>query len=68
MTIGMNYSGSPFLGAFGSLPPGEGGYNPWGGLFYMWHSHKEIEMVNNDVFPGGLMTMMIIVPPGTPIP
>jgi hypothetical protein len=34
----------------------------------MWHSHTEKEMVNNDVFPGGMMTMLLIVPPGVPMP
>jgi hypothetical protein len=52
----------------GALPPGEGGLNPTGGYTYMWHSHTEKEMVNNDVFPGGLMTMLLIVPPGVPMP
>jgi hypothetical protein len=63
----MHWSGSPFLGAMGSLPPGEGGFNVTAGYFYMWHSHKEKEMVNNDIFPGGMMTMLIIEPPGVPI-
>lgn len=68
LTFGGWYSGSPFLGVFGSLPPGEGGLNLNGGLFFMFHSHTEIELTNNDIFPGGMMTMMIIEPPGTPIP
>jgi plastocyanin len=68
LTFGGFYSGSPFLGVFGNLPPGEGGLNLEGGLFFMWHSHTEKELVNNDVFPGGMMTMMIIEPPGVPIP
>ncbi len=67
LTFGATYSGSPFLGAMGTLPPGEGGFNIYGGYFYMWHSHNEKEMVNNDIFPGGLMTMCIVEPPGTPI-
>lgn len=67
LTFGGFWSGSPFLGAFGTLPPGEGGLNANGGLFFMWHSHTERELVNNDVFPGGMMTMLIIEPPGTPI-
>jgi len=29
---------------------------------YMWHSHNEKEIVNNNVFPGGLMTMALILP------
>lgn len=68
LTFGGFYSGSPFLGASGSLPPGEGGLNIYGGMFYMWHSHNEFEIVNNDIFPGGMITMMIVEPPGVPIP
>jgi len=60
LAFGGFYSGSPFLGALGSLPPGEGGLNPNAGFSYMWHSHNERELVNNDVFPGGMMTMLII--------
>jgi len=62
------YSGSPFLGDEGVLPPGEGGLNPNAGYFFMWHSHNEKEMVNNDIFPGGMMTFGIIEPPGVAIP
>lgn len=68
LTFGGFYSGSPFLGMLESLPPGEGGLNLNGGLFFMWHSHTEKELVNNDIFPGGMMTMVIIEPPGVPIP
>lgn len=67
LTFGGFYSGSPFLGASGMLPPGEGGLNANGGLFFMWHSHTERELVNFDIFPGGMMTMLIIEPPGVPI-
>ena len=63
LAFGGFYSGSPFLGALGSLPPGEGGLNPEAGFTYMWHSHNERELVNNDVFPGGMMTMLIIEAP-----
>jgi len=56
------------LGTLGSLPPGEGGLNPHGGYAYMWHSHTEKELTNFDIFPGGLMTMLVIVPQGAPIP
>jgi len=68
LTFAGYYSGSPFLGAFADLPPGEGGLNINGGMFYMWHSHNEKELVNNDIAPGGMMTMMIVEPPGVPIP
>jgi len=68
LTFGGHWSGSPFLGFFGPLPPGQGGLNPNAGFFMMWHSHTERELVNNDIFPGGMMTMLIIEPPGVPIP
>ena len=67
LAFGGFYSGSPFLGALGALPPGEGGLNPDAGFSYMWHSHTEREMVNNDVFPGGMMTMLIIEAPNVVI-
>ena len=67
LAFGGFYSGSPFLGGMGSLPPGEGGLNPDAGFSYMWHSHNERELVNNDVFPGGMMTMLIIEAPSVVI-
>ncbi len=67
LAFGGFYSGSPFLGSLNSLPPGQGGLNPNGGYTYMWHSHTEKEMVNYDIFPGGMMTMLLIEAPGVPI-
>jgi len=63
LAFGGFYSGSPYLGNLGSLPPGEGGLNPNAGFAFMWHSHTERELTNNDVFPGGMMTMLIVEPP-----
>lgn len=68
LAFGGFYGGSAYLGTLGSLPPGEGGLNPNGGFAYMWHSHTEKEMTNYDIFPGGMMTMMIIEAPGVTIP
>lgn len=68
LTFGGWYSGSPFLGHFGQLPPGEGGLNLNGGIFFMWHSHNEKELTNFDIFPGGMLTFIVIEPPGTEIP
>jgi len=62
---GPLYPGSPFLGGSGSLPPGEGGFNPWGAFPFMWHSHNEKELTSADIFPGGMLTWVLIVPPGT---
>ena len=68
LTNGPFYSGSPFLGQVGLMPPGDGGLNPNAGYTFMWHSHNEKEITNFDVFPGGMMTMLMVEPPGTPIP
>lgn len=68
LTFGGHWSGSPYLGQFGALPPGQGGLNPNAGYFFMWHSHTEKEIINFDIFPGGMMSMLIIEPPGVPIP
>jgi manganese oxidase len=65
---GMFWSGSPFLGTAGVLPPGEGGFNVNAGFFFMWHSHSEKELTNNNIFPGGMATMAVVEPAGTPIP
>lgn len=56
-----------YLGTLAQLPPGEGGLNPTAGFTYMWHSHTEKEIVNFDVFPGGMMTMLIVEPMNVPI-
>jgi FtsP/CotA-like multicopper oxidase with cupredoxin domain len=62
MEFGQWYSGSPFLGVSASLPPGLGGFDPTSGFIYMWHSHAEREIVNNNVFPGGMLTMLLVEP------
>ncbi len=67
LSFGFWYSGSPYLGSSVALPPGEGGLNPNSGYFFMFHSHNEKEITNNDVFPGGMLTMMDIEPPGVPL-
>lgn len=67
LTNGQFWSGSPYLGTAGALPPGEGGFNLNAGYFFMWHSHTERELTNHDIFPGGMMTMFIVEPPGAVI-
>ena len=68
LAFGGWWSGSPYMGNVAQLPPGEGGLNPYGGFFFMWHSHAEKELTNFDIFPGGMLSMMVVEPPGTPIP
>jgi FtsP/CotA-like multicopper oxidase with cupredoxin domain len=67
LTFGLLYSGSPFLGSFAPLPPG-GGLNLTGGFWQIWHSHHEKEVTNNDIFPGGQITFMLIDHWDVPIP
>lgn len=68
LVFGGYWSGSPYMGDLGSLPPGEGGLNPDAGFTFIWHSHTERELVNNDLFPGGMMTFMIVEAPWVTIP
>jgi FtsP/CotA-like multicopper oxidase with cupredoxin domain len=67
LSLGGWWSGSPFLGDVGDLPPGEGGLNPFGGYFFVWHSHAEKELTTFDIFPGGSLGAVVVLPPGTPI-
>lgn len=68
---GLWYGGTPYLGLQNAnqtpLPPGQTRINPGAGYAYMWHSHNEREITTNDVFPGGMMMMMVIDAPGTTI-
>ncbi|MBP7148272.1 MAG: multicopper oxidase family protein [Acidobacteria bacterium] len=70
------YGGSPYLGPFSSdgsnraagsaaIPPsGTVANDPTAeaGFAYMWHSHNEREITTNNVFPGGMMMMMLVDP------
>lgn len=67
LTLGGWWSGSPFLGDTGGLPPGEGGLNPFGGYFLVWHSHAEKELTTFDIFPGGSLSAVVVLPPYLPI-
>ncbi len=74
VTNGLWYAGNPYLGlpsrtAGGNpvgptpLAPGASVQNPEGGIAFMWHSHNEREITTNDVFPGGMLMMMLVDPP-----
>ena len=65
------YGGSPYLGpdattrAVGStpIPPsGTVANSPTGeaGFAFMWHSHNEREITTNNIFPGGMLMMMLV--------
>lgn len=62
LAYGEFYSGSPYLGDFGARPVGAGLANTTGAFFHMFHSHNEREVVNGGIYPGGMMTMMVIEP------
>ena len=72
-TNGLWYNGTPYLGpdAVGRnrgptpLPPSQTTMNPFAesGIAFMWHSHNEREITTNDVFPGGMLQMMLVDPP-----
>jgi hypothetical protein len=67
LTLGGFWSGSPYMGDVGDLPPGEGGLNPAGGYFFVWHSHNEKELTTFDIFPGGSLSAMVVLPTSVPI-
>ena len=70
------YGGSPYLGPFtatGSnravgptpIPPsGTVANDPSSeaGFAFMWHSHNEREITTNNIFPGGMLMMMLVDP------
>ena len=71
LTTGPWFSGSPYLGddattrAVGPntlIPPSGTQANPAGerGYAFMWHSHNEREITTNNVFPGGMLMMMLV--------
>jgi FtsP/CotA-like multicopper oxidase with cupredoxin domain len=66
------YGGTPYLGVPADKAPLNPGSQPElntvGALTYMWHSHSERELTTNDIFIGGMGTMMMIVPADVTIP
>ena len=72
------YSGSPYLGPDANMRSvGPTPIPPFGtiandpgseaGFAYMWHSHNEREITTNNIFPGGMMMMMLVDPWVSPI-
>jgi len=69
---GAWYGGSPYLGpeatvravgSTGTTPPsGTVANSPTeeAGFAFMWHSHAEREITTNNIFPGGMMMMMLV--------
>jgi len=70
---GAWYSGSPYMGPDANarsvgptpIPPfGTIANDPGAeaGFAFMWHSHNEREITTNNIFPGGMMMMMLVDP------
>jgi len=56
-------SNGPNCGITGSTPPsGTIANSPSGeaGFAFMWHSHNEREITTNNIFPGGMLMMMLV--------
>lgn len=60
LAYGEMFSGSPYLGQTSQRPVGAGLANQGGGIWHMFHSHNEREIINFGIFPGGMMTMLLI--------
>jgi len=72
MALGPWYGGSAYLGpnatvravgSTGTIPPsGTVANSPTdeAGFAFMWHSHNEREITTNNIFPGGMMMMMLV--------
>jgi FtsP/CotA-like multicopper oxidase with cupredoxin domain len=70
--MGAWYSGSPYLGpdaasrgnsqAVAVPPSGTIANDPGSeaGWAFMWHSHNEREITTNNIFPGGMLMMMLV--------
>jgi len=79
LTNGAWYGGSAYLGPdattratspSGTTPPsGTIANSPSGeaGFAFMWHSHNEREITTSNIFPGGMMMMMLVDPRFFPI-
>jgi FtsP/CotA-like multicopper oxidase with cupredoxin domain len=76
LTNGAWYGGSAYLGPdatvratsyTGSTPPsGTIANSPTkeAGFAFMWHSHNEREITTSNIFPGGMLMMMLVDPRG----
>ena len=71
LTNGNWYGGSPYLGPDattratgpnGNFQPANSQANPANerGFAFMWHSHNEREITTNNVFPGGMMMLLLV--------
>jgi FtsP/CotA-like multicopper oxidase with cupredoxin domain len=62
-TTGAQANTSGLCGGTGSTPPSGTIANSPGeeaGFAFMWHSHNEREITTNNIFPGGMLMMMLV--------
>ena len=62
--FGMFYSGSPYLGITGPLPPGASTLNQCGEYYIISHNHALYQITSWGVNLTGPITYMRVVPPG----
>jgi len=63
MPSGTPQSNAPNCGATGVTPPSgtiANSPNSEAGFAFMWHSHNEREITTDNIFPGGMMMMMLV--------
>lgn len=62
-TIGMFYSGSPYLGVMGPMPPGMSTLNQCGEYYIISHNHALFQLNAWDMTMGGQITYLRVDPP-----
>jgi len=63
MSPSASQTNAPNCGTTGTTPPsGTIANSPSGeaGFAFMWHSHNEREITTNNIFPGGMLMMMLV--------
>jgi len=63
MPSNATQTNSPNCGTTGTTPPSGTIANPpssEAGFAFMWHSHNEREITTNNIFPGGMLMMMLV--------
>jgi FtsP/CotA-like multicopper oxidase with cupredoxin domain len=63
MPSSATQTNSPNCGSTGTTPPSGTIANPpstEAGFAFMWHSHNEREITTNNIFPGGMLMMMLV--------
>jgi FtsP/CotA-like multicopper oxidase with cupredoxin domain len=62
-TFGMFYSGSPYLGVMGTMPPGMSTLNQCGEYYIISHNHALFQLNAWDMTMGGQITYLRVDPP-----